>query len=176
MSSTTQRSSGGRRLRRRLMLPLVLLVAIAVQFPVILVVGHLSGHRNVVMAFGALWTAGFVSSFVGPRSVWASPSRVRLYAVLWPFFLWWTVSLLLIVLSPLALVARLALPLTSQSPSQLQSQWLLQGWLVAAIIGAAVALWQRPRIRRHVVYVDGLPASFDGYRVAQISDLHCGPF
>lgn len=155
------------------MLPLVLLVAIAVQLPVILVVGHLSGHRSVVMAFGALWTAGFVSSFVGPRSVWASPSRVRLYAVLWPFFFWWTVSLLLIVLAPLALVARLALLSTS---SLSQSQWLLQGWLVVAIIGAAASLWQRPRIRRHVVYVDGLPESFDGYRVAQISDLHCGPF
>src|SRR5918995_1155274 len=42
--------------------------------------------------------------------------------------------------------------------------------------GGALSLRQRPRIRTHEVAITGLPAAFDGYRIAQISDLHCGPF
>jgi predicted MPP superfamily phosphohydrolase len=48
--------------------------------------------------------------------------------------------------------------------------------LVTAVGGAALSLHQRPRIRRRDVEIDGLPEAFDGYRIVQISDLHCGPF
>ena len=48
--------------------------------------------------------------------------------------------------------------------------------LIAATAGAALSLHQRPRIRRRDVEIDGLPEAFDGYRIVQISDLHCGPF
>ena len=39
-----------------------------------------------------------------------------------------------------------------------------------------LSLHQRPRIRRRDVEIEGLPEAFDGYRIVQISDLHCGPF
>jgi uncharacterized protein len=45
-----------------------------------------------------------------------------------------------------------------------------------AVVGALFSLRQRPRVRSHDVVVTGLPAAFDGYRIAQISDLHVGPF
>ncbi len=48
--------------------------------------------------------------------------------------------------------------------------------LGAACLGTLVAFFNRPRIRQHEIAIAGLPAAFDGYRVAQISDLHCGPF
>jgi predicted MPP superfamily phosphohydrolase len=48
--------------------------------------------------------------------------------------------------------------------------------LIVAAAGAALSLHQRPRIREREIEVDGLPEAFDGYRIAQISDLHCGPF
>jgi predicted MPP superfamily phosphohydrolase len=48
--------------------------------------------------------------------------------------------------------------------------------LVVAGAGAALSLRQQPRIRQREVEIVGLPEAFDGYRIAQISDLHCGPF
>ena len=45
-----------------------------------------------------------------------------------------------------------------------------------AALGAAGAFGQRPRLRTRDVHIVGLPEAFDGFRVAQISDLHCGPF
>jgi predicted MPP superfamily phosphohydrolase len=48
--------------------------------------------------------------------------------------------------------------------------------LGSALIGTLLAFVGRPRLREHEIEIAGLPAAFDGYRVAQISDLHCGPF
>lgn len=168
MATTQKAVRGGRRLRRGLLLPLVVLVAVAVQLPLVLALGWLTGQRSIVMTLAALLTGGFVISFVGPRSVWASPGPARLYLMVWPFFTWWTISLVGVLLAPLALALRFGVP-TSTTVA-------LQAWLGASVVGAAFTLWQRPRIRRHVVDVQGLPEAFDGYRVAQISDLHCGPF
>ena len=46
----------------------------------------------------------------------------------------------------------------------------------AACVGTVAAFVGRPRLRAHEIAIAGLPAAFDGYRMAQISDLHCGPF
>ena len=48
--------------------------------------------------------------------------------------------------------------------------------LGAALIGTLMAFVGGPRLREHEIEIAGLPPAFDGYRVAQISDLHCGPF
>jgi predicted MPP superfamily phosphohydrolase len=46
----------------------------------------------------------------------------------------------------------------------------------------ALALWsgwrafrRRPRVRRREVRIAGLPVARDGYRLGQLSDVHCGP-
>ena len=37
------------------------------------------------------------------------------------------------------------------------------------------AISRRPRVRRRNVRIAGLPPELDGYRIGQISDVHCGP-
>ncbi len=147
---------------------MVLLIALGVQLPLVAALGHLSGHRGVVLAVAAAITFGFLSTVFGGRSAFGSPGRLRLYLVLWPFFIWWTLGLLFAVFAPLAFVVALAV----HAPLDV-------GWaaaLAAAALGTLVAFSNRPRLRQHDIAIAGLPAAFDGYRVAQISDLHCGPF
>jgi uncharacterized protein len=143
-------------------------LAIGLQIPLVAALIHLSGTVVPVVALPVLLTAGFIGGMLRGRTAWATPTRARLYLVLWPFFVWWTVALLFSFVAPLALVLGLAFHVSSD------------GALVAALVtsaaGAALSLHQRPRIRRLDVEIDGLPEAFDGYRIVQISDLHCGPF
>jgi predicted MPP superfamily phosphohydrolase len=149
-------------------LPLVAAIAALVQVPLVLAAGRLTGHPGAVAALAGLLTGGFVFSLLGPRGMWGAPGRASLYGVLWPFFVWWTVAIFAVLLAPIAFVAWAVLPLSTRT--------VLAGGLGLAVVGAAMGLTQRTRVRRHVVHVEGLPAAFEGYRVAQISDLHCGPF
>jgi hypothetical protein len=51
-------------------------------------------------------------------------------------------------------------------------------WGLAGGISLTVgvdAVLGRPRLRRRVVRVAGLPPELDGYRIGHISDVHCGP-
>jgi uncharacterized protein len=68
---------------------------------------------------------------------------------------------------------------------------LLPAWLAtrlgapgdsAYFVAGALALWggfdsvrARPRVRRRTVRIASLPAALEGYRIGQISDVHCGP-
>ena len=53
--------------------------------------------------------AVFSATLFGGRSAWGAPGRLRLYLVLWPFFIWWTLGLLFAALAPLGyLVAAVA--------------------------------------------------------------------
>jgi predicted MPP superfamily phosphohydrolase len=68
---------------------------------------------------------------------------------------------------------------------------LVPAWILAKIgvprnavhaAAAAVALAagidavrRRPRVRKRNVSITGLPAELDGYRIGQLSDVHCGP-
>jgi predicted MPP superfamily phosphohydrolase len=161
--------SGARRRRGRArFVALALLIALGVQIPLVLTVGRLLGHRPPVMALGAALTAGFLSNLLGPRSLWGAPGRLRLYGTLWPFFIWWTVALLFLFIAPLALLASRLFSIATDPA-------LAVGLLVAAL-GAASTLGQRPRLQQRDIFIAGLPAAFEGFRIAQISDLHCGPF
>jgi predicted MPP superfamily phosphohydrolase len=147
---------------------MVLLIALGIQTPLVLVLGHLSGHPGAILALAAAITAGFLVTVFGSRSALGAPGRVRLYLVLWPFFIWWTLGLLFAALAPLGWLASLAAHVPRDD-----------GWafaLGAACVGTVAAFVGRPRVRTHEIAVPGLPAAFDGYRIAQISDLHCGPF
>ena len=113
-------------------------------------------------------TVGFLLGLVRGRTAWATPGRARLYLVLWPFFIWWTLAWLFSFAAPLALA--LAFIFGASTGTALLAA------LLAAAIGTGLSLHQRPRIRRRDVEIEGLPEAFDGYRIVQISDLHCGPF
>jgi uncharacterized protein len=157
----------GRR-RRVLLVPLVLLIAVGLQIPIVWALGRLGGHFFPVVAVTATLTGAFLWGFLGPRSVWQAPGNVRLYLVIWPFFIWWTVGLLFALLAPFVLGARTILH-TSMDVA-------LGAGVIVAVLGAVSALRQRPRICARDVFIRGLPEAFDGYRVVQMSDLHCGPF
>jgi uncharacterized protein len=147
---------------------MILLIAFGIQAPLVAALGHLTGHRGAVLAVAGAITFGFLATVFSGRGIWGSPGRLRLYLVLWPFFVWWTLGLLFAVFAPLAFVVSVAV----RAP-------LSVGWaaaLFAAALGTLLAFFNRPRLRQHDIPIAGLPAAFDGYRVAQISDLHCGPF
>jgi uncharacterized protein len=143
------------------------MIAVGLQVPLVWALGRLTGHAVGVVVFAAALTVGFVASLAGRRK-WSAPGRLRLYGLLWPFFIWWTGALLFAVLLPIGLLASALFALTFETVA----------WTCVALagVGTVLALEQRPRLRARDVTIAGLPVDFDGYRVAQISDLHCGPF
>ena len=148
---------------------MVFLIAFGVQAPLCAALGHLTGRPGAVLAVAGAITFGFiVTLFGGAEPPWGRPGRLRLYLVLWPFFVWWTLGLLFAALAPLAFLVAAVLH------APLNAAWT--AGLGAALIGTLMAFVDRPRLREHEIEIAGLPAAFDGYRVAQISDLHCGPF
>jgi predicted MPP superfamily phosphohydrolase len=44
-----------------------------------------------------------------------------------------------------------------------------------SLCSGVLALGSRPRLRATTIRIVGLPAELDGYRIGQISDVHCGP-
>jgi uncharacterized protein len=176
LSDTTEKKPAPRRRRSR-MFGLALFVTVGVQTPLIAGLAHLGGHLFVVLALAAALTGGFMATVLGPRGIWGAPSRARLYLVLWPFFVWWTLGLLFAALVPVALAVRAVLATLHTSPAvPLSTDTALGYALVAALAGTVLALRNSPRVRKHEIAIPGLPTAFDGFRVAQISDLHCGPF
>ena len=103
------------------------------------------------------------------RTAWATPGRARLYLVLWPFFIWWTLALLFSFAAPLALALALHASARRRTPRcSRRCRWRPPARRCRCTSGRASA--------RRDVEIDGLPEAFDGYRIVQISDLHCGPF
>ncbi len=170
MAEVTQQKLAVRRGRGRFVV-LALVIAVGVQIPLIAGLVRLTHHFYAAVALAAALTGGFIATLLGRRGNWGAPGRARLYLILWPFIVWWTVGLLFAVLAPIALVLR---ALLASLPISVDTA--LTGALFAALTGTVLALRNSPRIRRCDISIPGLPPAFDGYRVAQISDLHCGPF
>jgi len=144
----------------------VVAVALLVPLPLALALGHHSGYLAPVLLLHVLATIVFVGMFRGLRA--RPPRRAQLYFGLWPFFAWWSWGLAFDVLAPVAyLLAALGVATDHQA-------------FVGALAGAALAtLWgifAPPRLREREIAVVDLPPAWDGYRIAQISDIHCGPF
>lgn len=96
------------------------------------------------------------------HSPWSRARPLSTYLAL----AWWSSCMAFALLLPLAwLAARLGVPQKS-----------------AFALAAAASLWcglgavlHRPRLRKRIVRIDGLPSALHGYRIGQISDVHCGP-
>jgi predicted MPP superfamily phosphohydrolase len=147
---------------------LVLVLGLAVQVPLVVGLGRAIGLLVPPLLMAVVITGGFLATVFGNRRSLGSPSRARLYLVFWPFFIWWTLSLLFTVLSPLGWLVH--------ALGHLPADSVREATLALAGLGTLAGLSGRPRVNHHDVSIAGLPASFDGYRIAQISDLHCGPF
>jgi hypothetical protein len=116
LSDTTEKKPAPRRRRSRIF-GLAIVVTIAVQTPLVAGLAHLGGHLLPVLALAAALTGGFMATVLGPRGIWGAPSRARLYLVLWPFFVWWTLGLLFAGLAPIALAVRALLSTMHTSPA-----------------------------------------------------------
>jgi predicted MPP superfamily phosphohydrolase len=103
---------------------------------------------------------------------------------------WWQVWLLetpyavyasgCFLAAPVAWLALAALALAGLAGHPLGSVPSLLGPVYA--VAGALSLWGTTagrawaRVRRVEVRVAGLPAEFEGYRIAHVSDVHCGPY
>jgi uncharacterized protein len=155
------------RLRRLTYTSSVLVVTVLAQVPLLLAIGRLSGAPWATGLFAALL---LVPSAACARNPWEHRprSRLELYGFMWPFFVWWTICLVFFFLAPIVLALAWLTPLFFDQALEIGA--------AAALLLGVRALSRRPRIRVHKVAVPGLPAAFTGYRIAQISDIHCGPF
>ena len=79
---------------------------------------------------------------------------------------WWSACFVFALLLPIAWLATKA-----GAP-----QGLMYGSAgILAVLGGVDAVQRRPRLRRREIRINGLPAALDGYRIGQLSDVHCGP-
>ena len=79
---------------------------------------------------------------------------------------WWSACLAFdLLMVPAALAVHAGMPWGAI--------WGLAG-AIAVVLGADAVLG-RPRLRERVVHVAGLSPELDGYRIGQLSDVHCGP-
>jgi predicted MPP superfamily phosphohydrolase len=95
------------------------------------------------------------------------PAWLR-YLVMMPFFTWWATSAIYFFLGGIVYaIARLC---------HADSTVACQAALGISALGGLWSASSGPRLVELEVKIAGLPPAFDGYRVAQISDIHCGSF
>jgi predicted MPP superfamily phosphohydrolase len=131
-----------------------------VQLPAVLWLCWLT--RTPIPALGAvLISRPYLRQFQAP---WQTmPPALSTYLALG----WWAACAVFDVLMiPAALAVRAGFPSIAA--------WGL-AWAIALGMGLDSVLG-RPRVRRRVVRVAGLHPELDGYRIGQLSDVHCGPY
>ena len=87
---------------------------------------------------------------------------------------WVSFALVLTVLRDLALLLTFAWPAAHAWVARIGWEFVMLGSLVAIAIGAAAA-FRGPHVKRVDVRVENLHPDLEGFRIAQISDLHVGP-
>lgn len=125
------------------------------------------------VAWTLLWTflvslfAGFIGGRVLPRSI----ARVAQ----WFGFVWMGAFGLLVVATGVSDLAFWVLSKTTTLDAQ-WPVWRAIGVLALVIPALAWGFWisRRPETKRITVDIPGLDKSLDGYRIAQISDVHIG--
>jgi uncharacterized protein len=144
----------------------VLSVVGGVQVPGVAALAHYVGWPAA--AGGA--TLLSLPYLVGLRSPFEDrpKSRLYLYGALFPFFAWWVACLVFAGLSPLALGVSAAAHLPHEMT------FAIAGAL--SLLAGLLATSREPRLVERELVFEDLPPSLDGYKIAQISDVHCGSF
>jgi uncharacterized protein len=147
----------------------------------------------VLGLYGALLAANLLSS---PRST-PTPTHMTLHdALISAPFLWWifssTLAFFVVILVWLVrwvaraarlVVLRIASPAPEEAPRLPERRRFLEGVATAAVASPFVAgayglLWGRLnlQITKQPIRLAKLPRGFHGFRIAQLSDIHVGPF
>ncbi len=149
---------------------------------------HLSPRRRraVGWTFAVLWASGvvtFVVAFSLPSMPWLEPFQ-------WVSFLYMGVFSILfalvaardLALGVFALVRLAARRPRPDAPSLARRRFLTNATNAAAAgVSGVLSAWgvreaiRVPEVARVDVPIAGLPPGLDGYRIAQISDIHIGP-
>lgn len=140
-----------------------------VQGPALIALGVLVPHGLGLLALvpAALLSHALLLAASSPFS-FQPRSRAHLYLGIWPALVWWAACAVFCLLAPLVLLASWALgwPLTTCMA--------VAGGL--CLVAGVRAIWRTPQVRNVPLRFPDLPQGLEGYRIAQISDVHCGPF
>ena len=155
------------------------------------VLGHLAFALAVHEALGRLgftaWWAWLVAGALAVALVtslrgrirlqrWDQPiSRIRMLFVEEPYFAHWFATLLALPLLALVGVAELTRASIAGEPARLGTAALV-AYLASLVVGlwAVVVRRRWVRVREVEIELAGLSPNLDGYRIAQMSDLHIG--
>jgi predicted MPP superfamily phosphohydrolase len=145
---------------------MVLTVVALVQVPAIVTLAHVTGSWLWPLVGAVAISTPFASTLRNPLDDLPKGWLFR-WLGLWPFFVWWTACLTFAVLLPLAwAIGRLA---------GVPGEAIFASAGIVSLMAGMWATMRRPRLTRLEVLIEGLPPQFDGYRIAQLSDIHCGP-
>jgi predicted MPP superfamily phosphohydrolase len=147
---------------------MVTLIAIGVQIPGVLTLARILGSGALAFAVAAPPTLAFLWSALRNRFEHRGRSRAHLYLVQLPFYLWWTICLAHLLFAPLAILV------AALTRASLDQTLAVAGGL--SVASGIASLRRRPRIVTHQIGIADLPPELEGYRIAQLSDLHCGAF
>lgn len=130
------------------------------------------GRALLALPFVLVWLVPVVY-WVGERD---SHTRADdgLHAASYLSMGWLTYVLLLCALRDVLLLSAAAAPGLHEAIDAAGAASVFWGATALLALGALAAL-RGPHVRHVDVPIDALPAEFDGYRIAQISDLHVGP-
>jgi predicted MPP superfamily phosphohydrolase len=137
-----------------------------VQVPGVAAVAHFTGNWPVTLAGAVAISTPFLWTL---RSPWDDLPKSRLYRWLglWPFFAWWTACLAFALLAPVAWAAARVATIPTDP--------MLAASGVLSLAAGVYATLRHPRFNRVELAIPGLPRALDGYRIAHLSDVHCGP-
>jgi predicted MPP superfamily phosphohydrolase len=145
---------------------MVVSVVGGVQVPGVAALAHFLGWP-VAVGGATLLSLPYLYGLRGPLDD-RPKSRLVLYGALWPFFTWWVSCLVFAALAPFALGVAWLMHLSRDAALASSG---------ALAIGAGLLAGRRhPRLVEHELTLPDLPPALDGYRVAQISDIHCGSY
>jgi predicted MPP superfamily phosphohydrolase len=145
---------------------MVLSVVTGVQVPAVSFAAHLAGWPIAVGGAAAL-SLPYLYAMRSPFDD-REKSPLLLYGALYPFFAWWVACLVFATLWPLAFLVWHTFGLPRDA--------VLGATGAIGLIGGVLGTWREPGVRRVDVAIRDLPAALDGYRIAQISDIHCGSY
>jgi len=144
-------------------------VVVGVQVPALLTSAILVPHGLGLLALpvAVALSHALLSAAASPYSL-QPRSRAHLYLGIWPSLVFWAACLAFIAFGPLALVMGWLLRLPA-------SVSLGTSGLLCLALGLR-AVWRTPAVHRVTLHFPQLPPALDGYRISQISDIHCSAF
>ncbi|MEO6953067.1 MAG: metallophosphoesterase [Polyangia bacterium] len=152
---------------------LVLLVSTGMQLPALVWLSLQAARLSSALAVTPFLVAALITTpflylqLHKPFSDEPKPAWLR-YLALWPFFTWWATSSMFAVLgSVVYTVTRLAHQGTTTP---------LGYTLVLSALAGLWSVTRTPRLVELELTLPDLPLAFDGYRVAQLSDVHLGSY